>query len=304
MKGTLATSIQALSVALALGHIALAGPTPRKRSTTPVSASTISSFAPFTQFARATYCSPDLQWNCGASCAANPTFQPTLVGGDGSDVQVFFVGYDPTTNAAVVAHQGTDPAELEADLTDIDALKTTLNTTLFPGTDSSMEVHQGFSDEHAKTADQVLSAVQAVISSKGATAIHCIGHSLGGALAQLDSLMMTLHFPNVAVKGVTYGNPRVGDSNYAAFFDSKVSDFTRVNNQQDLVPIVPGEFLGFQHPHGEVHLLSDGTAVACSGDDDDSDSQCTDQSVPTLFEGSIPDHLGPYDGISLGSDAC
>lgn len=33
----------------------------------------------------------------------------------------------------------------------------------------------------------------------------------------------------------------------------------------DIVPIVPGRFLGFQHPHGEVHILSPGNAVSCPG---------------------------------------
>lgn len=33
----------------------------------------------------------------------------------------------------------------------------------------------------------------------------------------------------------------------------------------DIVPIVPGRFLGFAQPEGEVHILSPGNAVACSG---------------------------------------
>lgn len=51
-----------------------------------------------------------------------------------------------------------------------------------------------------------------------------IGHSLGGAVAELDSLFMTLNLPsNIHVKGVTYGTPRVGNSAYVSLFDSKVS---------------------------------------------------------------------------------
>ena len=34
----------------------------------------------------------------------------------------------------------------------------------------------------------------------------------------------------------------------------------------DIIPIVPGRFLGFQHPHGEVHILSPGDAVSCPGE--------------------------------------
>jgi Lipase (class 3) len=78
---------------------------------------------------------------------------------------------------------------------------------------------------------------------------------------------MTLNLPaGTSVKGVTYGTPRVGNADFARFFDAKVSDFTRVNNEKDIVPIVPGRFLGFAHPHGEVHITSPGNAVACPGE--------------------------------------
>jgi len=42
-------------------------------------------------------------------------------------------------------------------------------------------------------------------------------------------------------------------------------DFQRVNNMLDPIPTVPGEFLGFRHPHGEIHFLSPDDAVACPG---------------------------------------
>lgn len=79
----------------------------QSRSVTPLTATQLGSLAPFTQFARAAYCpTTDLQsWNCGGlfhlrilflianthnpeACAANSDFEPTLVGGDGNDVQI------------------------------------------------------------------------------------------------------------------------------------------------------------------------------------------------------------------------
>lgn len=57
--------------------------------------------------------------------------------------------------------------------------------------------------------------------------------------------MFKLNLPSATVKGVTYGTPRVGNPAFANFFDSTVNDFTRVDNRDDLVPIVPGRFLGF-----------------------------------------------------------
>lgn len=78
----------------------------------------------------------------------------------------------------------------------------------------------------------------------------------------------------------------------------------RINNEKDLVPIVPGRFLGFVHPHGEIHIVSPGNAVSCAGDDDGDDKQCTDKTVSNILFGNILNHLGPYEGISIGTLAC
>ncbi|KAI1789636.1 alpha/beta-hydrolase [Ganoderma leucocontextum] len=291
---------------LALASASLALPT-SKRSVSALSASNLAGFTPFTQFARAAYCGADkLQnWDCGEACEANPTFQPSLVGGDGNAIQTFFVGFWPDQKSVVVGHEGTDPIALESDLTDANFFLQDLDTTLFPGVKSNVQAHDGFLQEHAKTAPQILAEVKKLISTTGAKQVITVGHSLGGALSQLDSLFLTLNLPSsIHIKSVTYGTPRVGNSGYAALFDSKVPDFVRINNEDDLVPIVPGRFLGFKHPHGEIHLVSPGNAVVCSGDDDASDNKCTIKTVPNIFEGNIFKHVGPYEGVSLGTIFC
>lgn len=94
---------------------------PRRQvaSTTVVSPAQIASLKPFSFYANAGYCQPSqiLNWTCGGSsfitptgynetrvnallwsvsCKANPTFQPIAAGGDGVDVQFWYVGIDPT----------------------------------------------------------------------------------------------------------------------------------------------------------------------------------------------------------------
>ncbi|KAI0366056.1 alpha/beta-hydrolase [Pilatotrama ljubarskyi] len=277
------------------------------RSVTQVSTSEMSSWAPYTQFARAAYCgsSKVANWACGDACNAVPGFQVSATGGDGDATQYYYVGYWPSQKAVVVAHEGTDPTAFESDLTDIDIPMTTLDSTLFPGVSSSVLVHEGFANQQAKTAAAILTATKNLISKNGATTVITVGHSLGGALAELDALFFTLNLPSsIHVKSVTYGTPRVGNPTYATLFDSKVPDFKRINNEQDPIPIVPGRFLGFQHPHGEIHILGAGNAVSCPGDDDATDSQCTISSVPNITKGNIIDHLGPYEGIYIGTIFC
>ncbi|KAF9566678.1 alpha/beta-hydrolase [Agrocybe pediades] len=180
-----------------------------------------------------------------------------------------------------------------------------LDSGLFPGVSSSVLVHSGFANEHAITAPVILKEVKRLMSVKNTNKVVVIGHSLGGALAELDALFFTLNLPSsTSISAVTYGTPRVGNPAFASLFDAKVPNFKRINNEQDLIPIVPGRFLGFSHPHGEIHILSPGNAVACSGDDDATDSQCTISSVPNVFSGNILNHLGPYQGINIGTIFC
>jgi len=78
---------------------------------------------------------------------------------------------------------------------------------------------------------------------------------------------MKLNLPaGTTVRGVTFGTPRVGNAAWATFFDSQIADFTRMNNNRDMVPIVPGRRLGFRHPSGEIHIQEDGSVIACLGE--------------------------------------
>ncbi|KAF8893961.1 Alpha/Beta hydrolase protein [Infundibulicybe gibba] len=300
-------SLLVLVATLLSGVFSAPSPPHTRRGVTPLSSAELSSLAPFTQFARAAYCptSKLTGWTCGDACNALPGFQPTLVGGDGNFVQIFFVGFWPLQNTIVVAHEGTDPTQLVSDLTDVNIIRGNLDSTLFPGVSSSVTVHDGFRNEHALTAPKILAEVKRLMAAKNTKQVTVIGHSLGGALAELDALFFTLNLPaGTAIKAVTYGTPRVGNPAFAQLIDSKVPDFRRVNNELDIVPIVPGRFLGFAHPHGEVHIISPGSAVSCPGEDDATDSQCQIESVPNILEGNILNHLGPYEGIYIGTIFC
>ncbi|KAF8264764.1 Alpha/Beta hydrolase protein [Lactarius quietus] len=266
-----------------------------------------SEFVPFIEFARAAYCPPTKVegWQCGDACHALPGFELTLTGGDGDGTQFFFVGFWPAQSAVVVAHQGTNPLHLLSVLTDMDFEFMKPDTALFPNIPSDIRIHSGFALEHRKTAGQILAEVKSLMVEYSSTDVILVGHSLGGALAQLDTLFMKLNLPEgTTVRGVTFGTPRVGNPAWATYFDSQIANFTRINNKRDVVPTVPGRRLGFQHPREEIHIQEDGSVVACPGDDDGTDPQCSDLLVPNIAAGRIPDHLGPYHGISIGTVSC
>jgi hypothetical protein len=119
-----------LSLALFCMPHVLASPIFHRQADLPaLTPSQISAFRPFTFYASAAYCRPAQlsSWTCGSeslppqlclirvfellnltiaeNCKANPTFQPVAAGGDGNDVQFWYVGIDPTLKV----HRPTPP---------------------------------------------------------------------------------------------------------------------------------------------------------------------------------------------------
>ena len=76
-------------------------------------------------------------------------------------------------------------------------------------------MHSGFKHEHAKTAKDVLEAVKLVMKRFPATGLAVVGHSLGGALALLDSVYLAIHLPShMKIRMIGYGMPRVRNLPY------------------------------------------------------------------------------------------
>ncbi len=162
--------------------------------------------------------------------------------------------------------------------------------------------------QRPRTAPTILAAVQTLLNQYSASSVVLTGHSLGAALALLNAVYLPLHLPpDTRVRTIGYGMPRVGNRAFADYVDAThgggdSGDVTHVNNQEDPIPTVPGRFLGFVHPSGEVHIQDDasGAWLACPGQDNPS-PLCIVGDVPNVLEGNILDHLGPYDdGIFMG----
>lgn len=123
-----------------------------RQSITALTTSQIDQFTTYTYYASAGYCTntQTLAWDCGTNCNANPGFKPVASGGNGDSVQYWFVGYDPKLETVIVSHQGTNPSEILPLITDADFFLTNLDSALFPGISSDIEVHNGFGDAQAR----------------------------------------------------------------------------------------------------------------------------------------------------------
>ncbi|KAF8914460.1 alpha/beta-hydrolase [Mucidula mucida] len=293
-----------LQVALILASRTLSSPIDplleARQSITTLSASAIAAFKTYTFYASTAYCQPSetLTWTCGSNCDANSDFQPVASGGNGDSIQFWYVGYDPSLKAVIVGHQGTDTSKLLPIITDASFFLKELDDKLFPGISADIKVHNGFGRSQADSATQVLAAVTSAMSTHSTNTVTVVGHSLGGAIALISGVYLDLQLPSTNLNVIAYGMPRVGNQEFADYVDAHLS-VSHVNNEEDLVPILPGRSLGYHHCSGEKHILDSGAWVACPGQDN-TDSQCTTGDVKSIFEGIAGDHSGPYDGVNMG----
>ncbi len=97
------------------------------------------------------------------------------------------------------------------------------------------------------------------LSASGPRRIWITGHSLGGALAALAAAE-TRFIAGAPLAGLyTYGQPRVGDLQFANQFDSALRSVSfRYVNDKDIVPRVPLFTAGYRHAGEEFFLLAGG----------------------------------------------
>ncbi|WP_055733708.1 lipase family protein [Agarivorans gilvus] len=132
-------------------------------------------------------------------------------------------------NDHVIAIRGTNNA---ADvLTDISS-----HTT---GSDSGSSVHIGFQRSFSSFKPELASYLRQAKTS-GNSIIHCIGHSLGGALAGLtaDWIKASPEFKG-KVYLYTFGAPRVGLNGFATKTTGRVDKIFRCIHGADPVPKIP-----------------------------------------------------------------
>lgn len=113
-----------------------------------------------------------------------------------------------------------------------------------------LRVHAGFNNVFKSL--QV--SLHKELQGKNPARIHCIGHSLGGAVANIAALALSEVGHSVSL--YTFGAPRAGSVAMAQQLDRNVGseNIYRVYNQSDVVPLVP--IYPFVHsPRNESGLL-------------------------------------------------
>ena len=117
-----------------------------------------------------------------------------------------------------------------------------------------------------------MSALHKCLGSDASTSeTHLKTVCTGAAIALIDAIFLPLNIPGITTRFVGYGLPRVGNQDFANYVDQHIttldsgSGVVHINNKEDPVPILPGMFLGFHHPSGEIHIQDSGAWDACPG---------------------------------------
>jgi hypothetical protein len=158
-------------------------------------------------------------------------------------------------------------------------------------------VHSGFLKASQTLLPQVQTKMQHIIAAYPVQRLWVTGHSLGGGVAALTALALQRAIPSIAIDCVTFGSPRVGNKQFAAFMQDKLPRAVRVTHERDIVPQLPLHSWGFEHYKTELWQHDGNELKVCDGGEDPS---CSAQ-FP-WYSCSLDDHA-EYLGMAMSCDS-
>ncbi|KAK0544120.1 hypothetical protein OC845_005778 [Tilletia horrida] len=293
------------------------------------------------QYSSAVYCPSVLSgsWTCGPYCDANPQFQLQTVGGDGGNVQFFFVGWNPPTKEIVVTHQGANTNNISTYLYLVDfppavpdqSILTTLSRVSYPRSQSNVpvgllgdvvapplsgpgEVNYTLVAGGAQTAwlkqyPTILTAVQQLYAAHPDTArVFVNGHSLGAVAALYSGLALRSVVPTSIPIEVSRTAPiREGNPVFAELVDaltaSPAQNFTNHHtiHYQDSVPHLFPLVSGYQHTGNEIWITNSDKTYNAPAVTCPGRENVNCALSQGLTE-NLLDHPGPYWGVLIGNN--
>lgn len=194
----------------------------------------------------AAYCSPAIieKWSCSPCKLVHPLENRHVVQNPHGDFQGI-VGYNTDENAVVVAFRGS--VNIQNWIDNFKVIKVH-PFVQYP----NVSVHHGFYSVFESISSIVVTEVRRLLVQYPSAQLTLTGTSLGGAIASLFALQFSL-FELIPVHDLyTFGEPRVGDSNFTALLKTAVPQIYRVTNYRDPVPHVPQLAVGYEHSPQKV----------------------------------------------------
>ncbi|ORZ04953.1 lipase [Absidia repens] len=150
-------------------------------------------------------------------------------------------------------------------------------------------VHKGFYESYMLVQQKVLSLMGQEIKKHSDYHVTVTGHSLGGAyatLAALDLYQRDKRFNKKSMSIITFGEPRVGNPEFATYGASTGIEKKRVVFHKDIVPHVPPMMMGYLH-FGTEYWVQKNKKDIYLCDSNHELKQCSNSIVPFT---SLVDH--------------
>ena len=219
-------------------------------------------------------------WLSGAAYCGKEKYFSMKVGGPATGLVVQDIIYDKKTdlqgytgiiskyNNIYVVIRGS--SSIMNWLDDFEARKVPYTT--YP--QCGCQVHNGFYKSATNVKNDTIAAVKKLKSRFPSYSVIVTGHSYGASCGQL--LAMELEKAGISTTIYNYGQPRVGDTKYAGFANTIVTDYWRFTHNKDVVPHVPPPAMGYLHSCREVYKDVNGYLNLCS-ETLCEDPKCADQ---------------------------
>ncbi|KAJ2845126.1 hypothetical protein IWW36_004915 [Coemansia brasiliensis] len=122
-------------------------------------------------------------------------------------------------------------------------------------------VHHGFLSAYQSVAPNVTNIVTQLTARYPSYKVVFTGHSLGGAETVLCAIDMLSQHPELKRRMYiyTYGMPRIGNDVWASSIEALDMPIYRVVYENDLVPHIPFQWLGYMHFAQEVWIHNNQT---------------------------------------------
>lgn len=181
---------------------------------------------------------------------------------------IWVMTYDSTLHSVVLAFRGTDASSPGNWFVALDTFEP---AEYSDGGCQGCRVHNGFYDAWSRSLESgVLDPIAGLMEQYDTNKMLVTGHGLGGAYATFAAahLATTPAGSNMDISVYTFGQPRVGNFQFAKHVVTKVPAFFRVVHDKDPVAHVPAStFHEFTHIPREVfYKRADGTGMTLCSD--------------------------------------
>lgn len=214
-----------------------------------------------------------------------------------------YLAYSSILQSVIVAHAGSNFDSLRSICVDADIPRDVAGPDLDDGQsqDGPPSVHGGFYKVWRKTKHPILTQVKQALAQTGAKSVITTGHSLGAAISQMDAVFLRQKLPkSVTVSNIGFGEPRVGDEDWAKLVDRVLGNAqAHVIHKNDVVSRLPPKAFGFSQAKNEIWIASDDMTVLCKDNDSEDCSNGVSQ-----WKTSASAHRGPYFGIEMNGGLC